>query len=260
MIGSLIQVADPKDDGEGGEFLRIRARIDITKAFPQCCKLWSDGEHVGWALLKSERLPNFCYWCRKVTHGERDCEVWLQGKGRLKKEDQHYGEWLRADPIRHMQKSVMVVPSSSCGAPKWKKGPAMPKKQSSSKEVPESRDGGTKGGEISTKDTSVTDVTTMEFEPASVLLSNASNIRNAFINDSHVNTVELNNGLADLGGQFHATMPMQNVVGSDNSALNNVGLNGPFSFSAKTLPLSDITNQAITQPRNGPKKKWSKFE
>ena len=145
-----------------------------------------------------------------------------------------------------MRKSVMVVPSSSCGAPKWKKGPAMSKKQSSSKEVPENRDGGTKGGEMSTKDTLVTDVTTMEFEPVSVLLSNASNIHNAFINDSHVNTVELNNGLADLGGQFHATMPMQNVRGSDNSALNNVGLNGPFSFNAKTLPLSDITNQATT--------------
>ena len=57
-----------------------------------------------------------------------------------------------------------------------------------------------------------------------------------------MNTVELNNGLADLEGQFHAIMPMQNVVGSDNSAVNNVGLSGPFSFSAKTLPLSDITN------------------
>ena len=75
-----------------------------------------------------------------------------------------------------------------------------------------------------------------------------------------MNTVELNNGLADLEGQFHAIMPMQNVVGSDNSAVNNVGLSGPFSFSAKTLPLSDITNQATTQPRNGSKKNgqnWS---
>ena len=60
-IGSLIQVADSEDDGEGGEFLRIRARIDITKALPRCCKLWSDGEHVGWTLLKFEQLPNFYY-------------------------------------------------------------------------------------------------------------------------------------------------------------------------------------------------------
>ena len=61
---------------------------------------------------------------------------------------------------------------------------------------------------MSTKDTLMTDVTTMEFEPTGVLLSNASNIRNAFINDSHVSIVELNNGLVDLRGQFHATMPM----------------------------------------------------
>ena len=70
-------MADSEDDGEGGELLRIRARIYITKALPRCCKLWSDGEHVGWTLLKFEQLPNFCYWCEKVTHGERDCEVWL---------------------------------------------------------------------------------------------------------------------------------------------------------------------------------------
>lgn len=59
-----MQVADPEDDGEGGrggEFLRIRVMIDITKALPQCCKLWSKGEHGGWVLLKFERLPNFCY-------------------------------------------------------------------------------------------------------------------------------------------------------------------------------------------------------
>ena len=52
-IGSIVQVADLEDDGEGGEFLRIRVTIDITKALPWCCKLWFDSEHVGWALLNS---------------------------------------------------------------------------------------------------------------------------------------------------------------------------------------------------------------
>jgi len=99
---------------------------------------------------------------------------------------------------------------------------------------------------MDTKDTSMIDVTTMEFEPSGVPLSTASNICIAFINDSHMNIVELTNELADLGGQFHAIMPMQNVEGSDNSAVNNVGLFGLFSFNAKTTPLSDITNQATT--------------
>ena len=46
-IGALVQVVDPKDDGEGGEFLRIRVVIDIKKPLPRCCKLWLEGEHVG---------------------------------------------------------------------------------------------------------------------------------------------------------------------------------------------------------------------
>ena len=116
-IGALVQVADPKDDGEGGEFLRIRVVIDIKKPLPRCCKLWLEGEHVGWALLKFERLPNFCYWCGKVTHSERNCDVWLRGKGRLKKEEQQYRDWLRADPVRHTRKTMVVVSGSARGKP-----------------------------------------------------------------------------------------------------------------------------------------------
>jgi len=127
-IGALVQAADPEDDGEGGEFLRIRVMIDIKKPLPRCCKLWSEGEHVGWALLKFERLPNFCYWCGKVTHGENDCDVWLRGKGRLKKEEQQYGDWLHADPVRHTRKTVVVVSGRARGKPSWKKGPEMAQK------------------------------------------------------------------------------------------------------------------------------------
>nr|POE70762.1 hypothetical protein CFP56_36546 [Quercus suber] len=34
-IGALVQVADLEDDGEGGEFLRIRVVIDIKKLLPR---------------------------------------------------------------------------------------------------------------------------------------------------------------------------------------------------------------------------------
>ena len=61
IIGTTIRVADPEDDGEGCEFLRVRVAMNITKPFPCCCKLRSEGKHIGWALLKFERLPNFCY-------------------------------------------------------------------------------------------------------------------------------------------------------------------------------------------------------
>lgn len=83
--------------------------------------------NVAWALLKFERLPNFCYWCGRLTHSERDCEVWSRGKGSLSKDNQQYGEWLRADPVRQTRKTVVVVARSSRGAKAWKKGPAIGK-------------------------------------------------------------------------------------------------------------------------------------
>lgn len=87
IIGTVIQVADPKDDGARGEFLRVRISIDISKPLPRCHKLWANGKQVGLVGIKYERLPNFCYCCGRVNHGERECEVWLRGKGHLKHEE-----------------------------------------------------------------------------------------------------------------------------------------------------------------------------
>ena len=89
-------MVDTKDDGVGGEFLRVRVTVDITKPLPHCCKLRATRKHFGWVGIRYECLPNFCYWCGRVSHSERDCEIWLRGKGSLKKEEQQYSEWMRA--------------------------------------------------------------------------------------------------------------------------------------------------------------------
>ena len=46
-IGKVIEVADPEDDGNGGEFLRVRIAIDISKPLPRCRKLWFEGKQIG---------------------------------------------------------------------------------------------------------------------------------------------------------------------------------------------------------------------
>ena len=46
-IGKVIEVADPEDDGNGGEFLRVRIAIDISKPLPRCRKLWFEGKQKG---------------------------------------------------------------------------------------------------------------------------------------------------------------------------------------------------------------------
>ena len=53
--------------------------------------------------------------------------MWSRGKGSLSKDNQQYGEWLRADPVRQTWKTVVVVAGSSRGAKAWKKGPAIGK-------------------------------------------------------------------------------------------------------------------------------------
>ena len=45
-LGSVIQVADSEDDGSGGEFLRVRVKIDISKPLPRYCKLCAEGKQI----------------------------------------------------------------------------------------------------------------------------------------------------------------------------------------------------------------------
>lgn len=89
-------------------------------------------EQAGLVGLKYECLPNFCYWCGQVTHGERDCELWLCGKGTMKKADQKFGEWMRADSYKSFRKTVSIVPSNARSqAPWWRKPDSCPKERSS---------------------------------------------------------------------------------------------------------------------------------
>nr|POE98201.1 uncharacterized protein CFP56_72581 [Quercus suber] len=118
-IGTVIQVADPEDDDAGGEFLRARIVMDITKPLPRVSKLKSGGKQIGLVGLKYERLLNFYYWCGRVTHGERECEVWLRGRGKLSRDDQQYGEWLRAEPVRQSKKTVAVISGRKSNQPPW---------------------------------------------------------------------------------------------------------------------------------------------
>ena len=38
-IEKVLEIADPKDDGAGNEFLRVRVSIDISKPLLRCRKL-----------------------------------------------------------------------------------------------------------------------------------------------------------------------------------------------------------------------------
>ena len=54
-----------------------------------------DGE-VGWVRFKYERLPNLCYWCGRLSHSDKDCELWIRSQGTLMESDRQFRAWLRA--------------------------------------------------------------------------------------------------------------------------------------------------------------------
>ena len=45
--------------------------------------------------------------------------MWLRGKGTLKKEDQQYGEWMRAKQFRQIRKSIAIMSGSARNQTPW---------------------------------------------------------------------------------------------------------------------------------------------
>lgn len=79
-IRSLLQMKDLEEEVNRGNYLCMRFRIDISKPLSKARKIWLEGRVIGWAALKYECLPNFCYWYGLVTYDDRDCKCWLNSK------------------------------------------------------------------------------------------------------------------------------------------------------------------------------------
>ena len=95
---------------DGGNFIRVKVSIDIT--MPLCrgriIKL-KDDKQV-WVSFKYERLPNICYWCGRLTHNDKDCEIWIESEGTLRNDQKEFGPCLRAPPFLVFRKNTIVVP------------------------------------------------------------------------------------------------------------------------------------------------------
>ncbi len=118
ILGAVEQVLEG-DDEQGREgCIRARVRLDIHE--PLCLGQKAhraDGKEL-WISFKYERLPNYCYWCGRLTHAEKDCELWLRSKGTLRRESQQYGAWLRA-PMDKPMRRVEVRAEGRSNVPRW---------------------------------------------------------------------------------------------------------------------------------------------
>ena len=95
---------------DGGSFMRVRVLIDINKPLNKGRRFFSSQGKQGWVSFKYERLPNLCYWCGCLSHVDKDCELWIDNEGQLKKEEQAYGSWICAPLFVKGRSPVIKVP------------------------------------------------------------------------------------------------------------------------------------------------------
>lgn len=75
-VGKVINCEEDDEAYVGGNFMRVRVMVDITKPLCRGRKLgFSNGEE-SWVNFKYEHLPNLCYWGRRLTNQDKECPQW----------------------------------------------------------------------------------------------------------------------------------------------------------------------------------------
>ncbi|KAL5788167.1 hypothetical protein ACOSP7_005116 [Xanthoceras sorbifolium] len=74
MIDKVIEVYSGSSGDYLAKFVRVRVLVDVGKSFRRALRvIVGDPEEVCMVLLKYERMPNLCYYCRKASHLVREC-------------------------------------------------------------------------------------------------------------------------------------------------------------------------------------------
>ena len=110
-----VSTKETKKEMVGGDFVRVRVKIDVSKPLSRGRRIVLDEDIETWVAFKYEKLTNFCYWCGMVSHEEKECEKWLAGKGSNPHKQQEYGAWLRATPYNPRNSPYMTVPGMGDG-------------------------------------------------------------------------------------------------------------------------------------------------
>ena len=101
-IGTVLDTDVPEKGVQWGKCLRVRVQFDATRKLVRGKRVSIEGGESRWVFFKYERLPNFCYRCGKLDHGEKEC---AEKQGSENGEDggcMQYGAWLRGEPGRRV--------------------------------------------------------------------------------------------------------------------------------------------------------------
>lgn len=107
-VGPVIGSRDTMEM-KGGTFMRVQVSVDISRPLCRGRKVMFDEGLESWVSFQHECLPNICFWCGMLSHDDKDCELWLNSKGKLPIESQQFGHWIRASQFSPIRRQTLEV-------------------------------------------------------------------------------------------------------------------------------------------------------
>ena len=111
-IGLVEKVAASEDERGAENCMRVRIRLEVNRPLCRGRLVKFEDGIKGWVAFRYERLPNFCYWCGCLDHGEKDCDVGIQQRQASNKQEYQFGACLRAISDRAPHKTMVIVPGN----------------------------------------------------------------------------------------------------------------------------------------------------
>ena len=96
-------------DEVGGHYIRVRVLIDISLPLCQGRLITMENGRKIRISFKYERLLNFCFWCGRLNHSDKNCELWIESKGTLTLGQQQFNSTLRVAPYTSAGKDVIYI-------------------------------------------------------------------------------------------------------------------------------------------------------
>ena len=96
-IREVLEVDVPEKGVQWGKYLRVKVNIDTTRKIMRGKKVCIKGNSERWVFFQYERLPNFCYRCGMLDHGEKECLESMLKEENGEKGNAQYGLWLRGE-------------------------------------------------------------------------------------------------------------------------------------------------------------------
>ncbi|KAL4340942.1 hypothetical protein GQ457_08G031580 [Hibiscus cannabinus] len=91
-VGKVIMTDTRLEDGNMGEFMRVRVSFDTSKPLRRCVVLSRPDAKASMCPLQYERLPLFCHGCGLIGHSVLACPATPKVEG----QKFQYGAWLHA--------------------------------------------------------------------------------------------------------------------------------------------------------------------